>query len=73
METKQEIDFNLPKDRTKHIIKVIGVGGGGEELINVRASVVRNQQAPILLGQSVLGRLGKIEIDNEKRVLKVKK
>ena len=29
METKQEIDFNLPKDRTKHIIKVIGVGGGG--------------------------------------------
>lgn len=46
---------------------------GGEELTNVRASVVRNQQAPLLLGQSVLGRLGKIEIDNEKRVLKVKK
>lgn len=37
---------------------------GMECLDNVRASVVRNQKAPLLLGQSVLGRLGKIEIDN---------
>lgn len=44
---------------------------GGLKLENVRASVVRNQKAPLLLGQSVLGRLGKIEIDNEKRVLKI--
>jgi predicted aspartyl protease len=44
---------------------------GGLELNNVRASVVRNQKAPLLLGQSVLGRLGKIEIDNSKNVLKI--
>ena len=45
---------------------------GESELANVRASVVRNQKAPLLLGQSVLGRLGKIEIDNEANVIRVK-
>ncbi len=54
-------------------VNLRNVDFGGEKLTNVRASVVRNQQAPLLLGQSVLGRLGKIEIDNEKRVLKLKK
>lgn len=44
---------------------------GGFELTNVKASVVKNQNAPLLLGQSVLGRLGKIEIDNSKHVLKI--
>ena len=40
-------------------------------LNNIRASVVRNQKAPLLLGQSVLERFGKIEIDNENKVLKI--
>lgn len=44
---------------------------GGLELNGVKASVVENQRAPLLLGQTVLKRLGKIEIDNEKRVLKI--
>lgn len=44
---------------------------GGLTLNNVKASVVRNQKAPLLLGQSVFNRLGKIEIDNGKRVIKV--
>ncbi len=44
---------------------------GGLELTNVQASVVENQKAPLLLGQTVLKRLGKIEIDNERRVLKI--
>ena len=46
------------------VINLRQVNFGGLELDNVRASVVRNQRAPLLLGQSVLGRLGKIEIDN---------
>lgn len=46
------------------VINLRNVNFGGLELENVRASVVRNQKAPLLLGQSVLGRLGKIEIDN---------
>ena len=46
---------------------------GGLELTNVRASVVGNQKAPLLLGQSVLKRLGKIEIDNERRVIRITK
>ncbi len=44
---------------------------GGLELKDVRASVVSNQRAPLLLGQSVLSRLGKIEIDNARQVIKV--
>ncbi len=53
------------------VINIKNVTFGGMDLNNIRASVVRNQKAPLLLGQSVLGRLGKIEIDNEKRLLKV--
>ena len=44
---------------------------GGLELKAVRASVVCNQRAPLLLGQTVLQRLGKIEIDNQRQVLKI--
>ena len=33
-------------------------------LSNVKAYVVRNQKAPLLLGQPMLGRFGSIEIDN---------
>lgn len=45
---------------------------GGLKLSNVKASVVMNQKAPLLLGQSVLGKLGKIEIDNSKNTLIIK-
>lgn len=44
---------------------------GGLKLNNVKAGVVTNQRAPLLLGQSVLARLGRIEIDNERQVIKV--
>lgn len=53
------------------VINLKSVKIGDLELTNVRASVVKSQNAPLLLGQSVLGRLGKIEIDNEKRVIRV--
>ena len=43
----------------------------GLELENVRASVVESNNAPLLLGQSVLNRLGKIEIDYDRSVLKI--
>lgn len=51
------------------VINLREVDFGGLKLKNVRASVVRNQKAPLLLGQSVLGRLGKIEIDNNGKKL----
>jgi clan AA aspartic protease (TIGR02281 family) len=44
---------------------------GGLTLKDVRASVVATQNAPLLLGQTVLQRLGKIEIDNTQRILKI--
>ena len=51
------------------IVNLRNVDFGGLKLNNVRASVVRNQKAPLLLGQTVLGRLGSIEIDNHSRKL----
>ena len=54
------------------VINLKKVQFGDLELNNVRASVVKNQKAPLLLGQSVLSRAGKIEIDNQKRVIRVK-
>ncbi|MCH5176739.1 MAG: tetratricopeptide repeat protein, partial [Prevotellaceae bacterium] len=51
------------------IINLRNVEFGGLTLTNVKASVVRNQKAPLLLGQSVLGRLGSIQIDNTARKL----
>lgn len=54
------------------VINLKKVKFGDVELDNVRASVVRNQKAPLLLGQTVLSRIGKIEIDNQKRVIVVK-
>ena len=53
------------------VVNLRNVNFGGLNLDNVRASVVRNQKAPLLLGQSVLGRLGKIEIDNPGMKLKI--
>ena len=53
------------------IINLNSVKLGDLELKDVKASVVSNDNAPLLLGQSVLRRLGKIEIDNEKNVLKI--
>ncbi len=54
------------------VINLKKVKFGDLELDNVRATVVKNQKAPLLLGQTVLSRIGKIEIDNQKRVLRVK-
>lgn len=53
------------------VINLKEVDFGGFTLNNVKATVVLNQKAPLLLGQSVLGRLGKIEIDNSRQVLKI--
>ena len=53
-------------------IKDKNVTFGEHKLTNVKASIVRNQKAPLLLGQSVLGRLGRIEIDNKSSVIRIK-
>lgn len=53
------------------IINLKDVKLGSLHLNNIKASVVRNQAAPLLLGQSALSKLGKIEIDNAKKVLRI--
>ena len=52
-------------------VKLREVVFGGLKLTNVKASIVKSQNAPLLLGQSVLQQLGKIQIDNEKSIIKV--
>ena len=54
------------------LITLKEVNFGGLTLKNIKASVVKNQKAPLLLGQSVLSRLGRIEIDNNQKVIRVK-
>ncbi len=53
------------------IINLRTVEFGGLKLSNIKASVVKNQKAPLLLGQSVLKKLGKIEIDNNLKILRI--
>ena len=54
------------------IINIKEVKFGDMTLNDINASVTHNQNAPLLLGQSVLSRLGTIEIDNEKHVIRIK-
>ena len=53
------------------VINLRKVSFAGLDIENVRASVVDNNNAPLLLGQSVLSRLGKVEIDYERNVLRI--
>lgn len=55
------------------VIMLREVDFGGITLRNVKASVVKNQTTPLLLGQSVLFRLRRIEIDNENKVIKIRR
>lgn len=47
------------------IINLKSIKIGGRTLNNVKASVVHNLNAPLLLGQTVLEQFGKISIDNK--------
>lgn len=44
---------------------------GDFELKNVEASVVHNKNAPLLFGQSALGKYAKILIDNENKTITI--
>ncbi len=54
---------------TKINLKVIEIGR--LKLTNVKASIVHNLSAPLLLGQSALSKLGKIEFDYSQNTLKI--
>ena len=53
------------------VINLRDVKLGNIHLNDIKASVVKNQSAPLLLGQSVFSKLGKIEIDNDKKLLRI--
>ncbi len=50
------------QEGTRVVLKEIKIGDA--VLKNIEATVVKNQQAPLLLGQSVMDRFGTITIDN---------
>lgn len=52
------------------IINIRQIKVGQLVLNNVRASVVKTQNAPLLLGQSVLSRYSKVEIDKTAKVIR---
>lgn len=52
------------------IINLREVRVGDIVLTNIKASVVKNQNAPLLLGQSVFRRFGKVEVDNNASVIR---
>lgn len=54
------------------VLNLRNVKFGDAQLTNVQAGVVGNQRAPLLLGQSVLARLGAVEVDNAKKVIRIK-
>jgi clan AA aspartic protease (TIGR02281 family) len=41
------------------------------KLYNVKASIVKNNKAPLLLGQTAIGKLGKIQLDLEQNTLTI--
>jgi len=45
------------------VVQLSSVEIGNRKLTNVRASIVDNMEAPLLLGQSALSKFGKISID----------
>jgi clan AA aspartic protease (TIGR02281 family) len=51
------------------ILKEIEIAG--LKLYNVKASIVKNNKAPLLLGQSAIGKLGKIQLDLETNTLTI--
>jgi len=53
------------------VINLRKVHFGDIDLENIKASVVRNQKAPLLLGQTVFQKLGKFEVDNAKQVIRL--
>jgi clan AA aspartic protease (TIGR02281 family) len=53
------------------IINIKNVEIGSSVLYNVQASVVENQKASLLFGQTALSRYGKFEIDNKTNTLHI--
>lgn len=53
------------------VINLKNVKIGDAVLHDVKASVVHNQKAPLLLGQTAFQKFGKMEIDNEHKVVNI--
>jgi aspartyl protease family protein len=59
-------DINVGK-----VIVLNSIEVGSRTLYNVKATVVQNQNAPLLLGQSFLSQFGKVSIDYSKGIIEL--
>ena len=53
------------------VINLREVRVGGVVLRDIKASVIKNQSAPLLLGQSCFRRFGTVEVDNKAQVIRL--
>ena len=56
---------------TNRTVNLATIRIGDLEVKNIRAGVISNQKAPLLLGQQVLNRFGKVEIDTKSNMLRI--
>ena len=56
---------------TSKTVNISTIKIGDLEVNNIRAGIVPNQKAPLLLGQQVLNRFGKVEIDHTHNLLRI--
>lgn len=52
-------------------VRLSSIRIGELEVTGVKAGIVPNQKAPLLLGQSVLERFGRVEIDTHNSILRI--
>lgn len=64
------VDANGDVNKSQ-MINLATVKLGDLEVSNIRAGIVPNQKAPLLLGQEVLAKFGKVEIDTLHNLLKI--
>lgn len=69
--TKFQIANGTIQEGTKVIIPNIKIAD--IELIDIEATVIHNMEAPLLLGQSAISKLGKFQIDENKLIILNKK
>jgi aspartyl protease family protein len=70
---KQTFEYADGNKGECHVLNIKSVVIGGIEVKNVNASIQENSDAALLLGQSVLEKLGEVSIDYSNKQLKVKR
>lgn len=69
----QIADGSVVEEARVRLQEIVIGGENGIKIPNIKASVVLNQSAPILLGNDVLDEVSSFEVDNVRKVIKFKR